>query len=120
MAARWEYLTVQWIWQKTNPDNPGDESAEWTSKYTINVRRPGSSEPEVVSTETHIWRNGMTEWELAEKQSTDIFTLNNELGAEGWECYSVVTMQSAVVQRPGFEAASYPLDMRHYFKRPVA
>jgi hypothetical protein len=117
MAARWEYLTIRWYYQRFNPPNPNEESAEWTHKHVTEIRWPGSTEAEVVGTDTWIWRKSMSENKQVQKARTDMFGLFNELGAYGWECYSIQPMGSAVAPRDGFEAGSHPLDMRYYFKR---
>jgi hypothetical protein len=117
MATRWEYLTMRWYYQRLNPPDPNEESAEWTHKHVTEIRRPGTTEAEVVATETWIWRKGMSELKPVQKARTDIFGLFNELGAHGWECFSIQPMGSAVAPRDGFETGSYPLDIRCYFKR---
>lgn len=59
----------------------------------------------------------MSEWEQAPKAATDKPAFFRNLGADGWECYSIQTVASAVGPRDGYEAASIPLDVRYYFKR---
>jgi len=116
MAARWEYLYVRWHLQRRFPPDPNEESAEWANKYITEIWWPRSTEPEVIATETWTWRKGMSEWKEARKPAGRPHFLN-DLGADGWECFSIQIISSAVVSRQGYEAASQPVEMRYYLKR---
>jgi hypothetical protein len=115
MAARWEYLSVRWHQQRHTPSDPNEESAEWTNKSVTEIWWPRSTEPEVIATETWSWSKGMSEWKKEKWGRMPSFF--NELGADGWECYSTQVLSSAVWPRDGYETASHPLEMRFYFKR---
>jgi hypothetical protein len=117
MSARWEYLTVRWHHQRLNPPDPNEESAEWSHKYDVEIRRPGDTEGEVVATDIWIWQKGMSEYKQTQKTHIGVFGLLNELGADGWECFSTQTMGSTVGPRDGHETASSPVDVYYYFKR---
>jgi hypothetical protein len=118
MTVQWEYLTIRWHAERIPPKDPNDQFAEWTVKHIVEIRWPSSADYEHVSTETLTWRQGETKWKKVKKADPDLHVLCNELGADGWECFSINTFSSGALNpQNSFLATSHPLDVNYSFKR---
>jgi hypothetical protein len=101
VSVRWEYVLVAWNLTATPPADP---SHAWGLVGSIQISRPGASEPEIRTYDASL-------------VSTIAFDLLNELGAEGWELASHVVERSTVTQAQGYQTVGVPIGSIQIFKR---
>jgi hypothetical protein len=117
MNARWEYLLVEWVYERRKKTRPVKTEKLYSSD-------PDSTE-EYEYQEQYIkltWPDGKVDprglWSTDHSEVSTVSKIFNELGADGWELVSDSTRSAKVyTDINGWPDASAPVEVAYWFKR---
>jgi len=104
--TRWEYMSIVWIYSTRQSEH---QKSTWKQVYTI------------------YWPDGTTEdrlgWtsEDSDEDTTSLVELQNELGSQGWELFSINVLDSIIMNKQyGWPNVGTPVRRSWVFKRQIS